>query len=244
LGYATGGPYKKNLAIRTATCIRPSKAYLSGMKTRYLLVSLFTLAACDGGEVKETLGLNRESPDEFVVVSRPPLSVPPEFTLIPPEPGAVREGARSADTARSVLVDSAAQSSEGGQIESEFQSEFGALKTLQSPQSSPNTAVLSVSSGDAGTPGDSFFLNKAGADKADPEIRRKLGAESVAPPPEKEDAKTLYDSLTGKETAEPVVDAKKEAVRLRENKKKGKKLNDGDVPTTENQPKSVIDTLF
>jgi hypothetical protein len=214
------------------------------MKTRYWFMTLLTLAACEGGEVKESLGLNRESPDEFVVVSRPPLSVPPEFTLLPPEPGAVREGARSADVARSVLLDDTNVKEEGAEIESEFQSEFGTLKTLKIPATRSETAVLPVSSSDAGTPGDSIFLNKAGAEKADPLIRRKLGADDRNPPPEKEEAATLYDSLVGKEQGEPVVDAKKEAERLRTNKEKGKKLNEGDVPTADEKPKSVIDSLF
>ncbi|KJS38300.1 MAG: hypothetical protein VR70_10355, partial [Rhodospirillaceae bacterium BRH_c57] len=50
-----------------------------------------TLSGCGGG-VKETLGLNRQAPDEFQVVSRPPLAIPPEFKLRPPEPGAPPTG--------------------------------------------------------------------------------------------------------------------------------------------------------
>lgn len=46
-----------------------------------------SLTACDNG-VKDALGLNREAPDEFTVVSRPPLSLPPDFSLRPPQPGA------------------------------------------------------------------------------------------------------------------------------------------------------------
>ena len=48
------------------------------------ITSLFILAACSGNSVKNTLGLDRGAPDEFRVVSRPPLSVPPQFTLRPP----------------------------------------------------------------------------------------------------------------------------------------------------------------
>ncbi len=50
------------------------------------VLSLALLTACEG-DVKSTLGLDREAPDEFSVVSRPPLSLPPEFTLRPPRPG-------------------------------------------------------------------------------------------------------------------------------------------------------------
>jgi hypothetical protein len=46
------------------------------------------LSAC--GDVRQDLGLGRNPPDEFAVVDRPPLSMPPDFDLRPPEPGAPR----------------------------------------------------------------------------------------------------------------------------------------------------------
>ncbi len=49
-----------------------------------LLLAL-PLAACDNA--KRSLGLERQLPDEFRVVSRAPLTVPPDFTLQPPTPG-------------------------------------------------------------------------------------------------------------------------------------------------------------
>lgn len=52
-----------------------------------LLVPLM-LAGC--AETREALGLNRNMPDEFVVVDRAPLTLPPDFKLRPPEPGAPR----------------------------------------------------------------------------------------------------------------------------------------------------------
>ncbi len=56
---------------------------------RLALVGLvLALAAC--GDTAQSLGLGRNPPDEFAVVERPPLSMPPEFTLRPPSPGAPR----------------------------------------------------------------------------------------------------------------------------------------------------------
>ena len=53
------------------------------------LATTISLAACGGGEdVKEKLGLKAPPPDEFSVVTRAPLSVPPDYTLRPPRPGA------------------------------------------------------------------------------------------------------------------------------------------------------------
>lgn len=47
-----------------------------------------SLSACGG--VKESLGLNRKAPDEFAVVKRAPLAMPPDYALRPPRPGAPR----------------------------------------------------------------------------------------------------------------------------------------------------------
>jgi hypothetical protein len=67
------------------------------MTSRALLLlsmTALTLAAC--GEIREDLGLGRSPPDEFAVVERPPLSMPPDFGLRPPRPGAPRP--QSVDT--------------------------------------------------------------------------------------------------------------------------------------------------
>lgn len=67
------------------------------------------LSAC-GGNAKQALGLERVAPDEFAVVSRAPLSVPREFTLRPPEPGAARpQEGTAADRARRAITGAQAQ---------------------------------------------------------------------------------------------------------------------------------------
>lgn len=53
-----------------------------------LLAVPFALTACSG--VKKTLGVERSAPDEFAVVERAPLTMPPNFGLEPPRPGAPR----------------------------------------------------------------------------------------------------------------------------------------------------------
>lgn len=49
---------------------------------------ILVLASCEGA--REQLGLERNPPDEFAVVKRAPLSMPPNYTLRPPRPGALR----------------------------------------------------------------------------------------------------------------------------------------------------------
>lgn len=41
------------------------------------------LSSCSGN-VQDRLGLRRDAPDEFKVVSAPPLNIPPDFALLPP----------------------------------------------------------------------------------------------------------------------------------------------------------------
>jgi hypothetical protein len=50
------------------------------------LVAAVLLAGCDT-TVQETLGLGKRQPDEFQIVRRQPLIVPPDSTLRPPRPG-------------------------------------------------------------------------------------------------------------------------------------------------------------
>lgn len=58
---------------------------------KILLITLagVGLAACSQ-DTKESLGLAKVAPDEFSVITRAPLSVPPEYTLRPPRPGTSR----------------------------------------------------------------------------------------------------------------------------------------------------------
>lgn len=51
-------------------------------------LSCFALSACDNA--KEQLGVAKKAPDEFAVVKRAPLSMPPDYSLRPPRPGAPR----------------------------------------------------------------------------------------------------------------------------------------------------------
>lgn len=54
----------------------------------FCLLSIGFVSACD--KAKDELGLNKQVPDEFKVVKRAPLSLPPDYTLRPPSPGAPR----------------------------------------------------------------------------------------------------------------------------------------------------------
>jgi hypothetical protein len=58
-----------------------------------LLLAIALLGGC--GDTRKTLGLDKTVPDEFKIVSRAPLSLPPDYALRPPQPGAVRPQERT-----------------------------------------------------------------------------------------------------------------------------------------------------
>lgn len=56
-----------------------------------LAAGALVLAGC--GDVRRSLGLEKTVPDEFTVVRKAPLTLPPDFGLRPPRPGAPRPAA-------------------------------------------------------------------------------------------------------------------------------------------------------
>ncbi len=52
--------------------------------------SLIGLGGCSGDKLARTFGLVRDAPDEYTVTTRAPLSMPPDYNLRPPRPGAPR----------------------------------------------------------------------------------------------------------------------------------------------------------
>lgn len=81
-----------------------------------LVLTGIALAGCSGG-VQESLGLKKKAPDEFAVVRHAPLSLPPNFDLRPPKPGAVGVGREpQRDQARALLIDSNSTPRSGTQL--------------------------------------------------------------------------------------------------------------------------------
>ena len=113
------------------------------------------LTGCgSGADLKETLGLNREGPDEYRVVPRPPLSVPPEFNLRPPgQESSYVSGKPAQDRAHDEVM---------------------GVTGASTPAAVADTAVTPVTSGNLPTGPDAQFLANAGGNKIDPQIRQKI----------------------------------------------------------------------
>jgi hypothetical protein len=66
------------------------------------------IAAC--GSMQDAMGLSKRSPDEFAVVRRQPLIIPPDYGLRPPQPGEVGpQVATAGDRTRAALTGREAQ---------------------------------------------------------------------------------------------------------------------------------------
>lgn len=136
------------------------------------LAAILLTAGC-GHEVKKTLGLERNQPDEFAVAERAPLTLPPHYDLVPPQPGAARpQETAPVNTARGLIL----------------RSESDAPKAVAGRSAS-----------------ESALLNKAGAAKADSNIRSEL----------------MREKNVNAEQSQPVV----EKLGLRKGSAPGKALN-------------------
>ncbi len=122
------------------------------MKQAFLLLTVFIAAAltsgCEGE--RSVFGEQKKAPDEFAVYSRAPLSLPPNFGLRPPRPGADRPQvvAPRNDARKALLGDGAA------------------------------AAVVQEADDEKLSPGIKALLKQAGADKNEPEIRSLVNRET------------------------------------------------------------------
>lgn len=73
---------------------------------RYSVVTVALLGLMLSGcsNVKEQLGVGRHSPDEFTVVKRAPLTLPPDYTLRAPSVGAAPPASQTANQAKTILL--------------------------------------------------------------------------------------------------------------------------------------------
>lgn len=71
------------------------------------------LSGCS--DLKQAIGLDPPMPDEFAVELRAPLTVPPEFDLRPPEPGAPRPQEKTAQQDAEQAIDQAGPGGPGNE---------------------------------------------------------------------------------------------------------------------------------
>jgi hypothetical protein len=221
-----------------------------------LLPALALLAGC-GEEMRKSFGLGKNAPDEFAVVRRAPLSLPPDFALRPPQPGAVRpqEGLVS-DQARSTVlsqtdqapvprpVDPAAPSASPRTPVASSNIGGAALAPSRVPQAA---AMRPAPAPDPAGPSQAeiSFLKQAGAEQTLPNIRSVITEDLT----KLADADTRFiDTLLVWQKKDAptavVVDARKENQRLQENAALGKPATEGGTPTIQRKKKGLLEGLF
>lgn len=195
------------------TTRRPAPGRLARVATLALLP--FALAACGDG-IRESFGLDRRSPDEFMVTSRAPLSMPPEFALRPPQPGVPRP-------------------QEGTPRQRAQQAVFGV------GDQAPTAADFEAS---GLSPGASSLLANAGATRVDPGIRQMVDQEStelaIA------DDNFIDRLMFWQDQPPPglVVDPAAERARLAAAAATGQPLGEGEVPTIERRRRAPLEGVF
>lgn len=199
------------------------------LTARCLLASALALPLLAGGceRAREVFGLEKNVPDEFAVVTRAPLSLPPDFGLRAPAPGAARP--------QEPAVSAAAR-------ESLVQTALGGQRTPGRP-AAPAVAGGSVAPA-ALSRGEAAFLAKADAANTDPRIRQLIDREVQV---HTDSEKSFVDSLIFWQKAEEpgtIVDPEKEARRLRERTALGDPVNKGDVPTIERRRRGIFEGIF
>lgn len=78
---------------------RPRRAVPVLARSLLAGAALLALSGCGSSDLARSFGLVRDSPDEFSVTTRAPLSMPPDFALRAPDPGAPRPQERSPSAA-------------------------------------------------------------------------------------------------------------------------------------------------
>lgn len=195
------------------------------MPNRKLILSILIaapliFAGCD--TVRKQVGFVKDSgPDEFTVVTKAPLVIPPDYSLRPPQPGAPRpQEATPSQKARDVLI--------GSNPAGEFSN--------PSPQPGDPLVVASVA--------EASLLKAAGAANAMPNIREIVKRETSEL--EERDS-SFVDSLIFWQEPQPSaeqVDALNESKRLQGNAATGRPTTEGETPLIQRRRRGILEGLF
>ncbi len=172
----------------------------------------FVLAGCDG--TKEQLGLGRQVPDEFAVVKKAPLTMPPDYSLRPPQPGAPRPQEKTAS-------EKAFESLSGNAIPD------GRNQNARKYANDFESASQSLSDSEI------MFLQQAGAHKARPGIRELVDQETAESAQRDEPVvqKLMGIEVQDSDPEASIVDAPEEFKRIQRNKEEGKDITEGETPS-------------
>jgi hypothetical protein len=189
---------------------------LSRAKLTIIAVSLaaLSLGGCDS--LRRAAGVDKAPPDEFSVVSRAPLELPPDYTLRPPRAGALRpQEVAPTDQARQTVFRAAEK----------------------------NPPIVANGTHSAG---EVAILQQAGATAAPPDIRKTVNQENTKlSDPDRSFIDSLL-FWKSEPVPGDIINPQKEAQRLQGNAAAGKKPDDGDAEaaTIERKPTGWFSKIF
>lgn len=179
-----------------------------------LVAVLAGASACESA--RKQLGLTKNPPDEFTVVTRAPLIVPPDAALRPPEPGIQRpQELEPSEQAKAALFDLDPAALDGG-----------------------DGTGAQISSAELA------FLSLAKAQGADPNIRDILRRESSPFAERDENFVDRLMFWRDEDDRAVLVDAAGETERLRDNVDAGRSVTAGDTPIIIRRRRAVLEDIF
>jgi hypothetical protein len=185
-----------------------------------LLLLCLGLSACGDYGPRQFFGLDKNPPDAFAVVSRAPLTLPPDFGLRPPKLGQARPN----ETPVSAQARTTVFGLDTGGLSGEKAAQIDRLSSERSP-------------------GEAQLLKMAGAVGVDPTIRETINTESEKVARE---SRNIVEQMVVWKAYDPAgvpVDAAGEQKRLQENAALGRPVTDGDTPVVVRRNKSIWQTL-
>ncbi|MCE9650998.1 MAG: DUF3035 domain-containing protein [Parvibaculum sp.] len=174
-----------------------------------------TLAACGGDSLKDTLGYGKNAPDEFAIVTKAPLVIPPDFSLRPPQPGVARPQ------------------------EAGFEPSISAQRALMGDASVVGNDVAS------GTPGEQALLANTGGNEANPRIRQVVNSEmrTLVEKDKTFTQDVLFWQQKPAPDAR-TVDAAAESRRIEQNEAQGKSVTEGETPSVKPEKPGFFSGLW
>ncbi len=196
----------------------PNAHFPARAAARLAAIALLAVALGGCGGVRETIGFEAEPPDEFQVMVRAPLSMPPDFGLPAPAPGTAGPQQATRDRTRQIVLDAEGRA--------------------QAKRVRPED-IRGVTRAEA------VLLARIGADDAAPDIRATVDRETAQL---ESQSQTFVESLLFWKQYEPpvqVVDPVAERRRLQENAALGRPADAGATPQIERKrSRSLLETLF
>lgn len=176
-----------------------------------IVACLVSLGACAQGTVQDALGMGKRSPDEFAVVTRAPLIMPPDYGLRPPRPGESRPGVDTpTEQARASLLGQPADAVRDGD---------------------PQVVTAAFDEAASGlSEGEQALVSSASTTPRDPEIRQKLAAENLQLAEVEQALFTRLVKWKQPASLGTTIDAPAESERLLTNRAEGRPVTAGESP--------------